>query len=152
MPDLENAEFALHTEANKDVYHHEVARKLWAAAGVQPEGDWVLKDESAAPEGVTEFAAKHDAYIIVGRIPDPNEKSSAAGLEVMVQGDPAMQRVFVVMIANVNHAPQCNHVGAKALSDWMTGDKGRAFLRDYTARHPDEPRLIVPQMQAPAKL
>jgi tungstate transport system substrate-binding protein len=46
----------------------ELTHKLWQRAGLKPEGDWVLKDESASPQGIVEFAAKKHAY--VGRRPN----------------------------------------------------------------------------------
>lgn len=129
----------------------EVSHRLWQAAGVQPKGDWVLKDESSVPQAVVEFAAKKQAYVIVGRIPVLKGKIPAAGMEVMVQGDPAMRRPYVVMIASEKKFPQSNQAGAKALHAWMTGEAGQAFLRDYGTRKPDEPHLFYPAVSEPKK-
>lgn len=122
----------------------EVAQKLWKAAGVDPKGEWVLRDESSVPQAVVEFAAQKQAYVIVGRIPVLKGKIPAAGMAVMVQGDPAMRRPYVVMIADGKKFPQSNQAGAVALHAWMTGGPGQAFLRDYAARKPDEPHLFYP--------
>ncbi len=129
----------------------DVSHKLWMASGVEPKGDWVLKDESTVPQAVVEYAAQKQAYVIVGRIPILKGKIPSAGMEVMVQGDPAMRRPYVVMIANEKKFPQSNQAGAKALHTWMTSDAGQAFLRDYDTRKPDDPHLFFPAMSEAKK-
>ena len=124
----------------------EVSHRLWRAAGVEPKGDWVLKDESSVPQAVVEYAATKKAYVIVGRIPILKGKIPSAGMEVMVQGDPAMRRPYVVMTASDKKFPQSNQAGANALHAWMTGEPGQAFLREYFTRKPDEPHLFYPAM------
>lgn len=129
----------------------DVSHRLWQAAGVEPKGEWVLKDESSVPQAVVEFAAKKQAYVIVGRIPVLKGKIPSAGMEVMVQGDPAMRRPYVVMIASEKKFPQSNQSGAKALHAWMTGEAGQAFLLEYGTRKPDEPHLFYPAMSEARK-
>jgi len=129
----------------------EVSHRLWRAAGVEPKGDWVLKDESSVPQAVVEYAATKKAYVIVGRIPILKGKIPSAGMEVMVQGDPSMRRPYVVMTASEKKFPQSNQAGAKAMHAWMTGEPGQAFLRDYFTRKPDEPHLFYPAMSETVK-
>ena len=129
----------------------EVSHRLWQAAAVEPKGDWVLKDESAVPQAIAEFAATKNAYVIVGRVPILKGKIPAAGLEVMVKGDPAMRRPYVVMVADDKRFPQSNHAGAKALHDWMTGEPGQAFLRGYGERKPDALPLFFPAISEEKK-
>jgi tungstate transport system substrate-binding protein len=109
----------------------------------------VLKDESPAPQTVVEFAAAKHAYVIVGRIPILQGKIPSAGMEVMVQGDAAMRRPYVVMTADEKTFPNTNKAGAEALHTWMTGDPGQAFLRDYAQRKPDAPQLFFPAKSEP---
>ena len=130
----------------------EVSHRLWQAAGVEPKGEWVLKDESSVPQAVVEYAAMKKAYVIVGRIPVLKGKIPSAGMEVMVQGDPAMRRPYVVMIASEKKFPQSNQEGGKALHAWMTGEPGQAFLRDYFTSKPDEPHLFYPAKSEAVKL
>lgn len=122
----------------------EVSHRLWTAAGVQPKGGWVLKDESPAPQSIVEFAASRKAYAIVGRIPVLKGKIPSEGMEVLVQGDPAMRRPYVVMIASSKAFPLSNQAGARALHAWMTGEPGQAFLRSYGARKPEAMPLFFP--------
>ena len=109
----------------------ELTHKLWQRAGLKPEGDWVLKDESNSSQEIVAFAEKKQAYVIVGRIPAISGKIPLGKMEVLVQGDPEMRRPFVVMEANPQKFPQVNVAGAKALADWLVGDAGQKFLLEY---------------------
>jgi len=108
-----------------------VAEKLWERAGIRPAGEWVLKDESSSSTGLLDFAAKHHAYAICGRIPVLWGKIPSSGLEVMVEGDPEMRRPFVVIEANPEKFPQADLAGARLLSDYLVGPQGQDFLRRF---------------------
>jgi tungstate transport system substrate-binding protein len=114
-----------------------IAHALWTKAGIEPRGDWLLKDESVAPQSVVSFAAERHAYVIVGRIPILQGKIPSAGMEIMVQGDEAMRRPYVVMEANPRKFPDANVAGARVLADYLVSSRGQRFLRDYAARQPD---------------
>ena len=129
----------------------DVSHKLWQASGVEPKGDWVIKDESTVPQAVVEFAAKKQAYVIVGRIPILKGKIPSAGMIVMVEGDPAMRRPYVVMIASEKMFPKSNQAGARALHDWMVGEAGQRFLLDYGKDKPEDPHLFYPAKSLPKK-
>jgi tungstate transport system substrate-binding protein len=124
----------------------DVVHTLWKKAGIEnPQGDWLLKDESLTPQGILVYAAAHQAYVVVGRIPVLRGKmANPGGLEIMVQGDPAMRRPYVVLEANPAKLPDTNVAGAKALADWMVSEQGRAFLADFAARQPDGFPLFYP--------
>ena len=109
----------------------EVTHKLWQRAGLKPEGDWVLKDESASPEQIVAFAEKKQAYVVVGRIPVTFGKMPLGKMEVLVKGDPEMRRPFVVIEANPKKFPQANVAGARVLADWLVSEKGQRFLVEY---------------------
>lgn len=122
----------------------DVSHKLWQAAGVEPKGDWVLKDESDSSQAIVEYAAKKQAYVIVGRVPILKGKIPSAGMEVMVQGDPAMRRPYVMMVADDKTFPKSNQAGAKALHAWMLSDAGQTFLLEYGTDKPEDPHLFYP--------
>ena len=109
----------------------ELTHKLWQRAGLKPEGDWVLKDESASPQEIIAFAEKKQAYVVVGRIPVAFGKMSLGKMEVLVKGDPEMRRPFVVIEANAKKFPQARTAGARVLADWLVSEKGQRFLIEY---------------------
>src|SRR5262249_31659356 len=86
----------------------ELTTKLWKKAGLRPQGDWLLKDESSSSEDVLEFARQKQAYVVLGRIPVLLGLFSADGMEILVQGDPDMQRPFIVLEANPGRFPNAN--------------------------------------------
>ena len=109
----------------------ELAHNIWRAAGIEPKGDWVLKDETVSKFDILQFARTNNAYVIVGYIPARLGKMNAAGMEILVQGDPAMRRPFVVMEANPKKFPKANHTGALALADFLLSPKVQTFLADF---------------------
>ena len=109
----------------------ELAHNLWRAAGVEPKGDWVLKDETVSKFDILQFARTNNAYVIVGYIPARLGKMNPAGMEILVQGDPLMRRPFIVMEANPKKFPQANHAGARALSDFLLSPKVQQFLAEF---------------------
>jgi len=109
----------------------ELAHNLWRAAGVEPKGDWVLKDETVSKFDILQFARSNHAYVIVGYIPARLGKMNPAGMEILVQGDPAMRRPFIVMEANPKRFPQANYAGARALSDFLLSPKAQQFLAEF---------------------
>ncbi|HUJ72526.1 MAG TPA: substrate-binding domain-containing protein [Verrucomicrobiae bacterium] len=122
----------------------QVAARLWHIAGFEPQGDWVLKDESKIRQEVVIFAEKHHAYVIVGRIPVLKGKIQSGSMQILVEGDPEMRRPFVVMIANAKRLPHANVAGAQVLADYLTSEKGQQFLKDFAAKQPDGVPLFYP--------
>lgn len=109
----------------------ELAHSLWRAAGVEPKGDWVLKDEAVSKFDILQFARTNNAYVIVGYIPARLGKMNPAGMEILVQGDAAMRRPFIVMEANPKRFPKANHAGARALADFLLSPKVQTFLAHF---------------------
>ena len=122
----------------------DVSHRLWQLAGVKPQGDWVLKDESSAPQAVVAYAASKHAYVIVGRIPVLKGKMPSADMEVLVKGDPAMRRPYVVMEANPKKFQNINTEGAHVLSQWLTSEKAKAFLAKFAEQYKDIGPLFYP--------
>jgi tungstate transport system substrate-binding protein len=109
----------------------ELAHNLWQAAGVEPKGDWVLKDDTVSKFDILQFARTNDAYVVVGYIPARLGKMNPAGIEILVQGDLAMRRPFIVMEANPKKFPDANFAGARALSDFLLSRRVQDFLAEF---------------------
>src|SRR5215471_800370 len=109
----------------------ELAHNLWQASGVEPKGDWVLKDDTVSKFDILQFARTNNAYVIVGYIPARLGKMNASGMEILVQGDLAMRRPFIVMEANPEKFPHANNAGARALSDFLLSPRVQNFLAEF---------------------
>ncbi len=106
----------------------ELVHTLWELAGVEPKGEWIIRDDTVSKWDILQFARTNNAYVVVGYIPAHFQKMKAEGMEIMVKDDPTMRRPFIVMEANPGKFPQANHAGAKALSDFLLSPKTQNFL------------------------
>ena len=119
----------------------EVTHTLWRLSGVEPKGDWFIRDDTALSKwNVLQFCRSNHAYVVVGYIPALTGKMANEGMEILVQNDPVMRRPYIVMEANPKKFPQANCAGAHALSEFLLSPKVQNFLvqfgRDPAANHP----------------
>jgi tungstate transport system substrate-binding protein len=122
----------------------ELVHTLWRLAGVEPKGDWVVKDETESKYDIVQFARANNAYVVVGSIPAQSGKMYADGMEILVKGDPIMRRPFIVMEANPKKFPQANYAGARALSDYLLSDRVQKFLLEFGTRTDGPEPLFFP--------
>jgi tungstate transport system substrate-binding protein len=109
----------------------ELAHNLWTRAGLEPKGDWVLRDDTISKFNILQFARTNDAYVVVGYIPAKLQKMNAGGMEILVKDDPTMRRPFIVMETNPKKFPSVNFTGARALSDFLFSPKVQNFLLEF---------------------
>jgi tungstate transport system substrate-binding protein len=109
----------------------ELTHSLWERAGIEPRGEWVIKDDTVSKWNILQFARTNNAYVVVGYIPAQMGKMYAAGMEILVKGDPAMRRPFIVMEANPKKVPEANAAGARALSDFLLSPEIQNFLLEF---------------------
>jgi len=121
-----------------------VSIALWRKLGINPTGDWVVKDESQSRWQVVEFARQRGAYVIVGRIPVVSGKIASSGMEVLVQGDPMMRRPYVVAEAVASKTGSLNPEGARRLANFLTSADGQQLLSTHAARQNDGKPVFFP--------
>ncbi len=110
----------------------ELTHTLWRLAGVEPKGNWVLKDDTTISKwNVLQFCRAHDAYVVVGYIPAQTGKMQNAGMEILVKNDPVMRRPYIVMEANPRQFPEANYAGARALADFLLSPEVQNFLVEF---------------------
>jgi len=110
----------------------EMTHTLWRLAGVEPKGDWVIKDDTAISKwNVLQFCRSNHAYVVVGYIPALTGKMANEGMEILVKNDPLMRRPYIVMEANPQKFPDANFAGAKALEDFLLSSKIQSFLKTF---------------------
>jgi len=123
----------------------ETAHTLFAAAGVNMIGPWVLKYENTDARLILHYAREKNAYMIVGRIPVLFGKMEPdPAVEIMVQGDPNMRRPYMEMVANPDKFPDTNLEGARKLSDFLLSDRIQKFLAGYDGGLGDGVPIFVP--------
>lgn len=112
----------------------ELVHNLWRLAGVEPKGDWVIRDDTVSKWDILQFARSNQAYVVTGFIPAHFQKMRSAGMEIMVKDDPIMRRPFIVMEANPKKFPAGNYDGARALSDFLLSPRVQSFLLTFGAQ------------------
>lgn len=119
-----------------------VTQHLWKLSGILPAGDWLLADRSESNQLVVEFARRHNAYVITGRIPVLSGKIPSGGMKILVQGDPEMRRPFVVLEAaqGVSANPQA----ARLLAEFLLSPAGQAVLAAHGQAQADGRQLFFP--------
>src|SRR5215469_9722635 len=118
----------------EDIGSRELVHTLWTLSGVDPRGDWLLKDETVSRFNILQYARTNDAYVVVGYIPARMGKMPATGMEILVKNDPVMRRPFIVMETNPKRFPQTNSAGAKALADFLLSPEVQDFLLHFGTR------------------
>jgi tungstate transport system substrate-binding protein len=110
----------------------ELTHTLWRLAGVEPKGDWFLRDDTAISKwNVLQFCRSNHAYVVVGFMPAFTGKMANEGMEILVKDDPIMRRPYIVMEANPEKFPAANHAGARALSDFLLSPAVQNYLRQF---------------------
>ncbi|MBN8710580.1 MAG: hypothetical protein BGO12_00135 [Verrucomicrobia bacterium 61-8] len=128
----------------RNVGSQTISAHLWKLAGIRPEGDWLIRDESPVSQRVVEFAAERRAYVIVGRIPMLSGKIPNAGMEILVEGDPEMRRPYVVIKANPARQLGRNPAGARKLAEFLTSPAGQRALSRFAERQGGNAPIFYP--------
>lgn len=111
----------------------EVSQDLWSKTGIYPVNKtWFVKDASDSENRQLVYTASlGNAYCLFGRVPVVGRKVSTGGLQIMVEGDLAMQRPYMVMQANPDRFPCTNDVGARKLVSFLLSREIQDFLPHY---------------------
>ncbi|NNU81732.1 extracellular solute-binding protein [Halovulum dunhuangense] len=108
---------------------HVAEMALWAAAGIDPAGDWYL--ETGSGMGATlNTAAQVPAYALTDRgtwISFENRGGLAIGFE----GDPALFNPYGVILVNPEKHPHVKAKAGQAFIDWLISDEGQAAIAGF---------------------
>jgi tungstate transport system substrate-binding protein len=99
-------------------------------AGVQAGPRQQLFNDAQPRRNVLLSAAREHAYVVVGHIPAVTGRMpNPDGLKVLLKGDPALRRVYVVVEPGPNHpADAARRARARRLADYLVSAQGQADL------------------------
>ncbi len=125
---------------------HKAERRLWRAAGIEPEGrsnPWYR--EAGSGMGATlNIAAGMNAYTLTDRgtwLSFRNRRD----LEILVEGDPPLFNQYGILLVNPAKHPHVKAKEARALIDWITSPEGQRAIGKFTV----EGRvLFIPNFRA----
>ncbi|MGC4033594.1 MAG: substrate-binding domain-containing protein [Tepidisphaeraceae bacterium] len=136
----------------------EVLRGILVAGNVQFDPARVTMLFDDPNREVLKTAADKTAYTLIGRIPFRMGRLPNAGLELLVQGDPAMRRPYVVVVANPETVKGARVDLARQLADYLSSPAtqawietwGRGQLDDRPVFFPVKPKPNIPPVFKPA--
>ena len=108
---------------------HKAEMKIWAAAGVDPAGEW-YKAVGQGMGAALNTAAGMDAYILSDRASWLNFDNKA-GLGLLYEGDPALFNQYAFLPVNPEAHPHVKADAAKALEHWLTSDQAKELIDGY---------------------
>jgi len=98
---------------------------LWRLAGIEPEGDWYI--EAGVGQGdLLRMASERGGYAIVDRGTFRYHEARLA-LEVLHADDPPLDNPYSVIVA----ARATNPAGARAVADWLSGERAGAVIDGF---------------------
>ena len=114
---------------------HKAERRLWRAAGIEPEGrsnPWYR--EAGSGMGATlNIAAGMNAYTLTDRgtwLAFRNRRN----LEILVQGDPPLFNQYGIMLVNPAKHPHVKVKEGRALIGWITSPEGQRAIGNFTVK------------------
>ncbi len=108
---------------------HLAEKALWAAAGIEPQGDW-YRSVGQGMGAALNTASGMDAYILSDRASWLNF-GNKGNLALLFSGDPAMFNQYAYLPVNPANHPHVRADLAATLEDWLTGDHARALIDGY---------------------
>jgi len=106
-----------------------IVHGLFRSAGLHPGARQQLFDDAESPQQVLRSALAKNAYAVVGHIPVAFGKMPSDGMRVLLKGDPAMSRVYVVVEPGPLHpADPAQRHAAHQLAEYLLSARGQADL------------------------
>ncbi len=108
---------------------HAQEKKLWAAAGLKPEGAWYQQTGLGMGQTLA-VAAEKRAYTLSDRGTYLALRKKL-GLEILSEGDAALLNVYHVIEVNPARHPKVNTPGARAFADFMVSKDVQTLIKEF---------------------
>lgn len=109
---------------------HSQEKKLWKAAGVNPEGQKWYQQTGLGMGQTLNVAAEKKGYTLGDRGTYLAMKKNLS-LEILVEGDAALLNIYHVMEVNIAKWPKVNAAGAKAFADFMVSKQTQDIIKSF---------------------
>jgi tungstate transport system substrate-binding protein len=124
---LSDSRFIVHSSLGAE----EVLRDVLESAGLDLRPDRTIFAIGQPSRRILERAAEEDAYTLVGRIPFLSGKMPNPGLVLMVQGDPALRRPYLVAVASRSRFPNARIEAATKLAEFLRREETQQWIAGY---------------------
>jgi len=109
---------------------HAQERKLWKAAGLQPEGQKWYQQTGLGMGQTLSVAAEKRAYALADRGTYLALRKNL-GLVILSEGDAALLNVYHVIEVNPGKFPKVNAPGARAFAEFMVSKEVQALIAQF---------------------
>lgn len=109
---------------------HALEKKLWKAAGINPEGQKWYQQTGLGMGETLNVAAEKRGYTITDRGTYLSQKKNL-GLNILIEGDKSLLNIYHVIEVNQAKWPKVNSVGARAFSDFMVSPKAQKIIKAF---------------------
>ena len=109
---------------------HSLEKKVWKAAGINPEGQKFYQQTGLGMGSTLNVAAEKKAYTIADRGTWLALQKNL-GLPILCEGDAILLNVYHVMEVNQAKFPKVNAAGAKAFADFMVSTETQAIVAKF---------------------
>jgi len=125
---------------------HTKEKTIWAAAGIEPAGDWY----NAAGQGmgaVLTIADEQQAYTLSDRATYLSRTLEGTDLVILVEGDPILFNPYGVIAVDPEKNPEIKGELANEFIDWLVSLPVQQMISDYGVEEFGHP-LFVPNSEA----
>ena len=105
-------------------------KKLWKAAGINPEGQKWYQQTGLGMGQTLNVTAEKKGYTLADRGTYLSMKKNL-NMDILVEGDAALLNIYHVMEVNIAKWPKVNAVGAKAFADFMLTKKTQGIIKSF---------------------
>jgi ABC-type tungstate transport system, permease component len=109
---------------------HSKEKKLWKAAGVNPEGQKWYQQTGLGMGQTLSIAAEKKTYTLADRGTYLALKKNL-GLDILAQGDAVLLNIYHVIEVNPAKWPKVNAMGAKAFADFMVSKQVQKIIKTF---------------------
>jgi tungstate transport system substrate-binding protein len=109
---------------------HSQEKKLWKAAGIDPEGQKWYQQTGLGMGQTLSVAAEKKGYTLADRGTYLAMKKNL-GMDILVEGDAALLNIYHVMEVNVAKWPKVNADGAKAFADFIVSKRTQSIIKSF---------------------
>lgn len=123
---------------------HTKERGIWAAAGVEPEGDWYI-EAGQGMGAVLTMANEQLAYTMSDRGTYLARTLEGTDLVVLVEGDPILFNPYGVIAINPEKYDTVNYDLAMDFIAWLTSVETQQQIAEF--KHPSGQSLFIPNSE-----
>ena len=125
---------------------HTKEKAVWAAAGVEPAGDWYISAGQGMGAVLT-MADEQQAYTLSDRATYLARTLAGTDLVIVVEGDPVLFNPYGVMAVNPDKNVEIDNEGANAFIDWLVSVPTQELIGQFGVDEFGAP-LFTPDSEA----